>query len=45
MCSDSGVCGPADSGAEAGEVGECVADGMVEDVAELLHDVLEEECR
>lgn len=38
MCSDSGVWGPAERGAEAGDVGEWVADGKVEEVADELHD-------
>lgn len=34
MNSLSGVCGPAENGSEAGEVGECVADGKADDTAD-----------
>lgn len=34
MQADAGVCGPADSGADAGELGECVADGNAEDAVD-----------
>ena len=36
MNSPSGVCGPAENGSDAGEVGECVADGKADDTAEEL---------